>query len=106
MSIILELTPEEETRLHAQAARRGQSADVLARALFRRGLDLEDVPDPQQRTDGSAMFGQTLADTLQEFIGIVDSRMTEPLDANQVSGKSAVFTDILAEKARRQGLTL
>lgn len=96
MSITLDLTPEEEARLKAQADRRGESADALARQLFRRGLDLEDTP-----TDKAAP-GQTLAESLKDFIGIVDSRtMTPP-----ASEKSAAFTDILAEKARKQGLNL
>lgn len=96
MSITLELSPDEEARLKAQADRRGESADALARRLFRRGLDLEDTPVE------TAPTGQTLAEALQDFIGIVDSRtMTTP-----ATDKSAAFTDILAEKARKQGLTL
>lgn len=62
MTVVLELTAEEEARLRERAARQGQDAAAYALGLVRQ--DLQELPQSDS--------GKTLAETLAGRIGLYE----------------------------------
>ncbi len=84
MTVVLELTEEEEVRLRERAARQGQDAATYALGLVRQ--DIQYLPQPDS--------GKTLAETLAGRIGLFE--YDGP--GYQAQGGSAAFAEHLAEK--------
>ncbi len=92
MSIVIELAPEEEARLRARAARQGQDAAAYAASVLRRDIS-DAVPAPE---------GETLADFLEGYIGVVDSReLNGGKRSHAAQNSEAEFGRIMDEKQRQ-----
>ncbi len=91
MTITIEIAPEEEARLREKAARQGQDVDSYLQALAQR----EAAPIEAEKSGKK----QTLATSLADLIGSVDSSLT---NGGQVShaaeNVSEEFTNYVLEK--------
>jgi len=91
VSIVIDLAPDEEARLRAHAARQGQDAAAYATAVLRQQIDAVPAPD-----------GETLADFLAGYIGVVDSRELNSGEMSHFAENSeAEFAKIMDEKQRQ-----
>lgn len=91
MSIVIDLAPAEEARLRAHAARQGQDTSDYIAALLRARIG--DTPAPD---------GETLADFLAGYIGVVDSRELNSGEMSHFAENSeAEFAKIMDEKQRQ-----
>ena len=104
MSITIELTPEEEARLHTIAMREGQDKASAAARLFRDALRLDPLGDTVQ----SAPVAESACEALKDFIGKFDSRQVRPEEQISASTDSQerAFGEILDEKYRKQGFKI
>jgi hypothetical protein len=96
MALTIDLAPEEETLLGEQAAQQGQETAIYAAQMLRQLIfALPAPPEPPQ--------GQTLAEALAGYIGVVDSR---ELNGGRMSdfarNSEEEFGKIMDEK-KRQG---
>ena len=95
MSIVIDLAPDEEARLRAKAARHGQDAADYIAALLRQ--DMDNAPAAPSFPDEP-----TLADFLEGYVGVVDSRELENGRLSHFAQNSeAEFGKIMDEKQRQ-----
>ena len=98
MTLDLKVSPEEEARLQAAAAERGQEVSDYLLALARQ--EFQTKPPASAR---SQYEGMTLAEALQGLIGTVDSRaQNNGQMSNYAENSEEEFGKIMDEK-KRQG---
>jgi hypothetical protein len=104
MHIIIDLTPEEEARLHAIALREGQDTATAATSLFRHALRQENPADLLQ----NAPEPESAYEALKDFIGKFDSREIRQEDKVPPSTdpQEQAYGEIIAEKYRKQGFNI
>jgi len=104
MHITIDLTPEEEERLHAIAAREGQDTVTTARGLFRHALQQERPEDKVQ----TAAEPESAYEALKDFIGKFDSRQVREEDKVPRSSDphERAYGEIIEEKYRKQGFKI
>jgi hypothetical protein len=99
MYMIIDLTPEEEARLHAIAVREGQDTATAATSLLRHALRQQ---NPEDRLQNAPETGSAY-EVLKDFIGKFASRQvrqekvppsTDPHERD--------YGEIIAEKYRKQ----
>lgn len=92
MTVTIDLTPEEETRLQKRAARRGQGIESYLHHIIHqeaRQEDNTDFPEP----------GQSLAEALEGLIGVLDSSQKNGGKVSHVAENTGEeFTNILVQK--------
>ena len=93
MTIVIDLTPEEEVRLRQEAGQQGQDEETAVKTAVGQWLD---QPAPETAE-------VEIPDYWKGYAGLFDSRTTESPARPE---KSSEFTDILVEKYRKQGLRL
>jgi hypothetical protein len=96
MSLTIELAPEEETLLGERAAQQGQETAIYAAQVLRQLIyaPAESFERPE---------GQTLAEALAGYIGVVDSReLNEGRMSDLAQNSEEEFGKIMDEK-KRQG---
>ncbi len=94
MTHTLTLTHDEENKLRRAARKRGQEADALVREAVLQMLS----HDEDATEDDLPAPGESLAEALQGYIGVVDSK--GQYNFSEDTGRH--FADGLVEK-RRQG---
>jgi hypothetical protein len=104
MSITIELTPEEEARLHTIAMREGQDTASAAARLLRDALRLDPPGDRVQ----SAPEPESACEALKDFIGKFDSRQVRPEEQvpPATDPHKRAFGEIIDEKYRKQGFRI
>lgn len=94
MTILIDLLPEEETRLQRRAARQGKDVNSFVRGLVQHEAIQESYLEQPQEF-------QSLAEGLEGLIGVLDSGKPGLAEnAEEEWGKG------LVEQYRAQGLTL
>src|SRR5688500_19585338 len=93
--MVIELTPDLEQALTAEAGRQGTSPELLALDTLREKYVKAEPPE-------DAGAEGTPYDLLKDYIGVVDSRDLIPGGAQMSTDTGRKFTEILLEK-RRQG---
>jgi len=104
MHITIDLTPEEEARLHAIAAREGQDTVTTARVLLRDALRQERPEDMSQTVPDT----ESAYEALKDFIGKFDSRQVREEDKVPPSSdpQERAYGEIIEEKYRKQGFNI
>jgi hypothetical protein len=104
MHIIIDLTPEEEARLHAIAVREGQDTTTTATSLLRYALRQEDPENALQK----APELESPYEALKDFIGKFDSRQVRQDEKVPPSTdpQERAYGEIIAEKYRKQGFKI
>lgn len=92
MTLMLNLSPEQESEVRARAAQNDPEADAYLAALLRYALD---VYTPEECGPAPAP-GESVFDSIKEYIGTVDS--AELAAASQNPG--AAFANHLTEQHR------
>ncbi len=89
------LSPDIELALAEEARRRGTTPERLALDCLRERFTRGPVPEP-------AVEGETMADFLKDYIGIISSREHAPEGPSMSENCGRQFADGMEEK-RRQG---
>ncbi len=98
MSITIELAPDVEALLHAEAARQGQDTPAYVAALVHQAVK----SDFTVRRNPPAEPGETLADALEGLVGVIDSSRHNGGVVSRLSEDKEAFGDYLEQK-RREG---
>lgn len=100
MTLTMNLSPEEESRLREQAARSGQDVGDYLLTLARREFS---SPAEMYEELNKKFAGMSLAEALQGHIGLVDSReLNNGAMSDFARNSEEEFGKIMDEK-RRQG---
>jgi len=91
--MILQIPPELEAEILAEAARRGSDPQEMSLRILRDGC--------QQRTEPDRGAEGTLADRLKDVIGVLDSGELIPGGAQMSSKTGADFAEGMMEKHRQ-----
>lgn len=104
MHIIIDLTPEEEARLHAIAVREGQDTATAATSILRHALRQDDSEGMLQE----APEAESAYEALKDFIGKFDSRQVRQEDKVPPSTdpQERAYGEIIEEKYRKQGFKI
>jgi hypothetical protein len=94
--VTITLTPDLERALAEAAQRQGITPEMLAREFLRERLLPAGEPVPEQ------LESMTLAESLADFIGVLDSGEYVPGGAHLSERTGERFAELLLEK-RRQG---
>ena len=96
MTLIINLSPEEEARLCEKAARWGQDEAAYAASVLRNNLHTLPV-------DEEPLEGQSLADFLEGYIGTVDSSAANGGRLSNYAGNSEEEFGKIMDEKKRQG---
>lgn len=96
MTLTIELEPEEASYLSEKAAAQGQETSVYAAQLLRQRIYLP--AEPSERFQG-----QTLAEALAGYIGVVDSRELNGGEMSDFAYNSEEEFGKIMDEKQRQG---
>ena len=100
MTLTISLSPEEEARLQEAAAQRGQDVGDYLLTLARREFS---SPTERYQKLNEKFAGMSLAEALEGYIGVVDSReFNNGAMSDAARNSEEEFGKIMDEK-RRQG---
>jgi len=94
MTVTIDLPPDEEARLQKRAARQGKNLNDFVRDVVQReAMQESDLEPPQE--------GQSLAESLEGLIGVLDSRQKNGGKVAHVAEETGKqFADMLIEKQK------